>query len=246
MSCRFTTCLDSRKTGHRVRQSIFQNDIAQYGWGPPECLRPVGEGGNQNPIRRSEGLGLFVIDTLKDYGSRLADSFLFKYAELPGAAGLTTADRHLQEPYRQIVGKLSKMESLHRVHTSEFVQEARRELNKLKEHVEETKSEWPKVSREKSGSTQNRKVDDLRRRFNSGPDAPHLSLLGDVPTIRASYAYQLCRPETPMFAFSMAFDTLCKIKARELGGTVMDREFAELMTIPKIAVRTLSALRPQS
>jgi len=41
----------------------------------------------------------------------------------------------------------------------------------------------------------------------------------------------------------LAFDTLCKIKARESGGTTLNREFAELVTIPKIAVRTLSALR---
>jgi hypothetical protein len=246
MSCRFTTCLDSRKTGHRVRQSIFEKDVKLYGWGLPESLRSVGEGGERDQrIRRGEGLGPFIIDTLKYFGAELADSFLCKYEQLPGAAGLTTADPHLLEPYDQILGKLSKMESLHRVHAKEFVQEAHRELNKLKEHVGAMRSDWPTALKKKSGSTQNRNVDNLRRRFNSGPDAPHLSFLGDVPTIRASYAYHLCKENT-RFAFSMAFDVLCQIKARESGGTILDREFAELMTIPKIAVRTLSALRTQT
>jgi hypothetical protein len=123
MSCRFTTCLDSRKTGHRVQQNVFDKDVKRYGWGLPECLRPVEDGRewDQNVrIRRSEALGPFVLDTLKDFGNSLANSFLRKYEELgsqPGAARSTTADCHLLGPYEQILMKLSKMES--HVHANE-------------------------------------------------------------------------------------------------------------------------------
>jgi RNA-dependent RNA polymerase len=111
------------------------------------------------------------------------------------------------------------------------------------------KTQWSKIfstsSKKNSGSTQKRTVDSLRREFHSGPDAPYLSLLGDVPEIRASYAYRLCGAGNTSFAFAMAFEVLCNIKARESGGTILNREFVELMAIPKIAVRTLSALRSQ-
>ena len=253
MSCRFTTCLDSRKTGHRVQRSVFEKDVERYSRGLPECLRPVdeGRGSNQNVIRPIEALGPFVLDTLKDFGDSLENSFLCKYEELgsqPGAARSATADRHLLGPYEKILMKLSKMEA--QVNANDFAQEARKELRKLEDHVEDTKSQWAMCfstpSKKKPESAQKRTLDDLRQRFHLGPDAPHLSLLGDVPEIRASYAYLLCGAGNANFAFRMAFEDLCSIKARESGGTVLNREFVELMAIPKIAVRTLSALRSQT
>ena len=253
ISCRFTTCLDSRKTGHRVQQSVFEKDVKRYGWGLPECLRPVDEGheSKQNArILRGGGLGPFVLDTLKIFGDSIENSLMSKYKELgsqSGAAKSTTADHHLQAPYKQIIVKLSKMEFLPQVHVNTFVQEARKELRTLEKHVADVRSQWPGLNdvKKKSESTRKHMVDDLRRKFHSERDAPHLSLLGDVREIRASYAYQLCGAGNATFAFAMAFEVLCNIKARESGGTILDREFAELMAIPKIAVRTLSALRSQ-
>jgi RNA-dependent RNA polymerase len=250
ISCRFTTCLDSRKTGHRVQRSVFDKDVRQYGWGLPECLRPVEEG-NQNPARRNEALlGPFVLDTLKRSGIKLAEEFLCKYRELSGQPGATrsmTPDRHLLGPYQQIAEKLSRMERLPQVHLNDLVREVRKEVEAIERHVKNMKSEWGKCFQKKnSGSTRNPMLIDLRRKFNSGPDAPHLSLLGDVPEIRASFAYKLHGTDNPTFAFSMAFEVLCVIKARALGGSIVDRELAELMAIPKVAVRTLSALRSQT
>ncbi len=48
MSCRFTTCLDSRKTGYRVQQEVFRADTRKYAWGVPECLRFVEEGAERS------------------------------------------------------------------------------------------------------------------------------------------------------------------------------------------------------
>ena len=257
MSYRFTTCLDSRKTGHRVQQSVFEKDVKRYAFGLPECLRSVKEGSERTQngrIRRNEeALGPFVLDTLKRFGNDLTNTFMCKYKELggqPGVARFDTADRHLMGPYEQIMLKLSKMESLRQVHANDFVQEARKELRKVEGHVENIKSEWTNFfstfSKKKSESKQKCTVDDLRQQFRSGPDAPHLSLLGDVPEICASYAYRLCGAGHARFAFSIAFEVLCNIKARESGGTMLNREFAELMAVPKIAVRTLSVLRSQT
>jgi hypothetical protein len=253
MSYRFTTCLDSRKTGHRVQQSVFEKDVKRYAFGLPECLCPVKEGHERDQnirIKRGKNLGPFVLDTLKEFGRDLEDGFMCKYEELRGQTGAATADHHLLSPYEQITKKLSTMESLPQVHVGTFVQEARKELRSLEKYVKDGKLQWSSSfstpSKKNSESTPKRTRDDLQRSFRSGPDAPHLSLLGDVPEICASYAYQLCGAGHASFAFSIAFEVLCNIKARESGGAMLNREFAELMAVPKIAVRTLSVLRSQT
>ncbi|KAH9043657.1 RNA dependent RNA polymerase-domain-containing protein [Lactarius pseudohatsudake] len=253
----FTTCLDSRKTGLRVLGKVFEQDSKKYGWSLPNCLRideEVGESQNFVP-KRGGALRPFILDELQDFGKSVKDEFLAKYERPDGqlAAEPLFTDRHLLRPHQQISEKLSEMQSLPRVKVDDFLAEARRELVAVEEHVKAMKKEWPNVFRAtkerepaaKKGSkpSQNNKFDVLRRGFALGPDVPHLALLGDVPAIRASYAYSLCSPSNANFAFAMAFEELCNIKARELGGATIDREFAELMSIPKSAVRTLSVLR---
>jgi hypothetical protein len=197
-------------------------------------------------VKRHESLAPFVLDSLRSFGDHLADGFKGEYhlRGQPGVSKFTTPDRHLFEPHQRIV-RLTESDSLPGVNTSEFILEARRELRMIQSHVDKMKAQWssPPAPKKKSGSTQNQKVAALRVMFASGPDVPHLSLLGDIPAICASYAYMQCKADKPNFAFAMAFDELCKIKAQGLGGTVLSCELAELMTIPKTAVRTLSAIR---
>jgi hypothetical protein len=142
------------------------------------------------------------------------------------------------------MGKLSDLESLPGSHLDELARKARRELRTIEAHVEDAKTEWARIFRSATKSAQNRMSVGLRQKFESGPDVPHLSHLGDISEIRASCAYRRCSADNPKFAFSMASDVLCKIKARESRGTTLSGEFAELVTVPKVAVRTLSALRP--
>ncbi|KAI9445364.1 RNA dependent RNA polymerase-domain-containing protein [Lactarius indigo] len=200
----FTTCLDSRKTGLRVLEKVFEQDSKKK-WVNPRTSSQNG----------AEHLGQFILDELQDFGKRIKDSFLTKYETPDGALAaerlFRAKDQHLLRPHQRILEKLSEMKSLPRVRVDDFIAEARRELVAVEEHVLTTKSEWKN--------------------------------LGDVPEIRASYAYSLCPPDNANFAFAMAFEELCNIKARELGGATIDREFAELMSIPKSAVRTLSVLR---
>jgi len=254
-SCRFTTCLDSKKTGHRVQEAILKSDSRQYGGGKPGCLCDVKQlqlnaWGQNNSVTRPNALGPFILDVLQKDGKELADTFFGNYDKLDRPK--PKQDRHLLKPYEEIEKKLSEMESLSRVNVKDLIQEAREELKMIEKHVKMMKDDWPKASRaaatntrNKAGSTRNREMDALRRRFVSAPDVPHLSLLriGDVAAIRASYAYRLCRVDNPNFAFSMAFKDLCQIKARASGGTMLCRELSELMEIPKSTVRTLSTLR---
>jgi RNA-dependent RNA polymerase len=252
MSCRFTTCLDSRKTGHCVRKNVLTQDTKDYGWGLPECMQNVetdewsqSQRGN---VKRDKSLAPFVLDSLRSFGEDLASAFLGEYEKLssqPGASKFTTPDRHLFEPHQRIVRKLTEMKSLPGANTSELIVEAWRELRMIESHVDQMKAQWSSLPtpKKKPGSTRNGEIEALRMKFASGPDVPHLSLLGDIPAIRASYAYRQCRPENPKFAFAMAFEELCKIKAQELGGTILSGTLADLMTIPKTAVRTISAIR---
>jgi RNA-dependent RNA polymerase len=247
MFCRFTTCLDSRKTGHLVQQEVFKKDVKKYANEPPNWLCSVkGDQTSDNPARRGKGLGPFILDILEGFGGEIHRNIMCEYEHLkgkPGASGFE-ADHDLLGPYRRIVAKLSEIESLPGVHFHKLAREARTELKAIESHVEETKTEWGRIFGSKaSKSARNRMLVNLRRKFESGPDGPHLSHLGDIAEIRASYAYRLCCRDVPRFAFNMAFDLLCKIKALESRGTILSREFADLVTVPKIAVRTLSALR---
>lgn len=247
MFCRFTTCLDSRKTGHHVQQEVFEKDVKHYSWGLPDCLRVVKDvdQSSQSVItKRGEGLGPFILDILKGFGEELQERVLREYKGLNGQPGVARfeADRDLLGPYQKIVAKLSEIESLPEVYLHRLAREARTELRAIESHVEDTKKEWGRIFGTKPKSAQNRMLANLRRKFESGPNVPHLSHLGDIAEIRASCAYR-CSGDIQRFAFDVAFDLLCKIKARESRGTILSREFAELVTVPKIAVRTLSALR---
>lgn len=196
-------------------------------------------------IKRGEGLGPFILDILQGFGDELRERFLREYSNLSGQPGAARfePDRDLLGPYQKIMGKLSEIESLPGVYLNELARQARTELSTIERHVEEMKTQWGIIFRTTSKSAQNRMLVDLRRKFESGPDVPHLSHLGDIPEIRASCAYRRYGAVSPAFAFSMADDVLCKIKARESRGITLTREFAQLATVPKIAVRTLSALR---
>jgi len=243
----FTTCLDSRKTGHRVRQDVFVKDSKRYGLGLPECMGKVEkyEWREDCNIRRDENLGPFVLESLRDFGKDLAGTFLTEYEKLGGqpAVNRFTTDQHILGPHQRIVKKLSEMESLLGPDGNKFIIEARKELGMIENHVDEIRAEWPKAFANRRKNAQNEAIADLRRKFVLEQNVPRLSLLGDIPAIRASYAYRQCWPNNPKFAFSMASEDICRIKAQESGGTVLDRDLADLMTVPKTAVRTLSALR---
>jgi len=240
----FTTCLDSRKTGLHVLENVFQKDSKKYAWPLPKCMQgDEEEGESQNSITiRGKELGPFILDDLLSFGDSVAKNFWVKY-DKPAMESFNSQDQHLLRPYQRILEKLSEMRSLPRVNVNDFLGEARRELGAIEKHVEDMKLEWARIFKAQQKRGQNHAIDLLQRKFASGPDVAHLALLGDVPEIRASYAYSLCKPINPKFAFAVAFKELCGIKAREVGGTTLDREFAELMSIPKSTVRALSALR---
>jgi RNA-dependent RNA polymerase len=249
MSCRFTTCLDSRKTGHHVRQNVLAQDTKQYGWPLPECMQYVetDEWSQRHYVRRKKALGPFILDSLWSFGRHVADGFLGEYDNLGGQCKFIAQDHNLLGPHQQVVKKLSGVVLLPYTDIGNIIQEARGELRMIEDHIDKMKAEWSSLltTKKKSGSTstQNLAIAALRQEFASGPDVPHLSLLGDIPAICASYAYTQCRANNPNFAFSMAFEELCKMKAQESGGIMLSYELAELMTIPKTAVRTLSAIR---
>jgi hypothetical protein len=201
-------------------------------------------GHSQKPyIKRDPALAPFVLDSLQSFGKQLADTFLSEYENLsgqPGASKFTAHDHHLLTPHQQIVKKLRE---LPQEANSKIILEAQRELRMVEDHVGKMRKEWTKAFRNKSESK--RLLAALRTNFTSGPDVPHLSLFGDIPAIRASFAYKKYKAENPKFAFTMAWEELCdiKVRAQESGGITFDSELAELMTIPKTALRTLSAIR---
>ncbi|KAI0271441.1 RNA dependent RNA polymerase-domain-containing protein [Gloeopeniophorella convolvens] len=249
----FTTCLDSSKTGLRILQDVFSKDGKRYGMARPVCMRDADDDGGEfstNTVAKRDGnLKPFIIELLREFGATLLDEHLRKYEEISRQFGpeARSRDPHLEAPYKEIADKLSKGTSLVSG-AGALLQEAAKELGTLRKHVDAIKVQWGRSF--SSGPSQKRGkqskwggVDALQREFAATLDLPHLSLLGDISAIRASYAYTQCSPDNARFAFALAFEDLCNIKARALGGYTLAPDFAELMAISRPAVRTLSALR---
>src|SRR6202012_1475211 len=99
MSCRFTTCLDSRKTGLHVLENVFQKDANEYGWPLPKCMQDEEKKGeSQNAVtRRGEALEPFILDELLSFGHSVAKNLWVEY-DKPAMESFRTKDQHLLRP----------------------------------------------------------------------------------------------------------------------------------------------------
>ncbi|KAH9923183.1 RNA dependent RNA polymerase-domain-containing protein [Epithele typhae] len=247
----FTTILDSRKTGHRVREEVTKKDKKTYDRLRPPSLPSKGDAEyNMVPIIRKKHLKSFVLDDLHKAGKDMKDERLKMYEGIQqGHKGGIGGDRHDKE----LLAPYLRAEP-HRLHPA-----LARDLDALEAHIESHIKKWTTLSAKtgaakkegrgkggkggkeaaasKSAETR-RAYDELAREFAAGPDLPADSLLvafGDVGGLRASWAYR----KNAKFAWSVAFGALCAIKASTREPAAVAGEFAELMAIPQSALRVL-------
>jgi len=244
--CRFNTCLDSPKTGHRLENHIFLEDRAQYGHPRPSCMVTMdqvdsaGQGHQSTaPVERSKHLGTFVLDSLVAAGRELRIRHLQTYDLL--LAGLDgRPDHDLLKPFKDATTMANEMER-------QKCQKFRDELMSLKAHVDEVQKAYQKLwasprkpssSRTKKGG--NRKdidaaLADIARQFAEGPSNYHNFMTPNLAQIKASYAYSL----SATYGFSMAYRDLCTIKAVASQHIPIARSFAETMSIAPSFLRVL-------
>ncbi|KAI0370069.1 hypothetical protein BV20DRAFT_1075995 [Pilatotrama ljubarskyi] len=253
----FNTILDSRKTGLRVKEQVYRTDKRQYDKQRPECLQTsTGADGlvlptNVVPLKRPAQLGPFVLDELLVRGKRLRDDHLSRYEALRKSAASSEAnDPDLLLPYhnvrRLVNDPLLKHDlALIRAHVDTHIKRWQ-SLTSESQSSARTPSRSSRTSRRRAGSSnateKRNKWKELAQSFASGPNiAPDsiLALVGDVDAIKASWAYS----EKPNFAWRMAFQALCRIKATTQGSVAMTGRFADSMSISASAVRVLEQSR---
>jgi RNA-dependent RNA polymerase len=239
---RFTTVLDSRKTGLVIKSQIMEDDSRKFGSNKPACL-----GGSEfhAPPKRNPGLGPFILEELLAAGNRIQEAQLKHYGDLGTHLNDKTLDPDLLQPWREIE-RVMNGGGLSPVITAE--------LYKLRDHVKEIQEDWIQIwqnenssynSRERSQHIkkwqQDRLLDLARKYEQNPPECQTLCLLGNVDKLKASCTYSLA----PRLARNVAFQALCKIKAETQRSTAFTREFAEAMSMSSAEVRVRSQFNTQ-
>ncbi|KAI1786799.1 RNA dependent RNA polymerase-domain-containing protein [Ganoderma leucocontextum] len=245
----FNTVLDSRKTGHRVKDDIFKSDKRKFKRELPPSLQPrKGDNFQERsvqsvPFRRNRALGQFILDYLFDAGRKMRDEQIKRYDGLKPA--FFGNDEDLLRPWKKIKPWLGDSSPVGA------------DLALIQEHVDAHIKEWQAITRRTSikstpsakgkagGSarkSEQAEYDELARSYAAGPEIPSDTLLAssaNIEQLKASYAYA----KKPKFAWSVAFQTLCHIKAAAQGSVAFTADFADLMSIPASTNRVLEQSR---
>src|ERR1700734_4041997 len=103
---RFNTCLDSSKTGHRLKHDIFLDDQAKCGRPRPSCMGPIDHAEcaiqtyqSALPVERNKSLGTFILDSLVTAGHELRTRHLKAYDDRHLEHLDERRDRDLMKPF---------------------------------------------------------------------------------------------------------------------------------------------------
>ena len=242
-SClRCNTCLDSSKTGLKIRDDVFKADEGPFQNQRVKSM--VSDEVNDSPsnvvlltqARRPSHLGPFVLDILVELGEQIAEEHLINFDGLlkkvvfryrdndllgPKAAAEAAAQKAATDGYRRLIEDLETVEK----------------------HVDDAHKLWvAAVSKPNSPHKKKQKTDgeDLWRKaarvYAEGPSLQGAVLIANLDAVKASFAYG----RNLKFAISVAHKDLCAIKARAAGKELpMTREFGETMSIGASFVRAL-------
>jgi len=208
------TCLDSGKSGLRVKESVFRDDMRKYNRGLPESLAKDGDGSDE--CKRPRQLGKFVLDALLAHGKKIWEGHYDKYKSLRSKAFGKPNDHEILRPYEEAKAGF----------TSPPYSE---QLTILKEHVDKCRRDWAGLggssrspaspnakARAETKQKQSSNVANIRKEFMAGPPPELIADLYAFPRgsrmvkeIKASYAYSLGEK----FGVEVAFHDICALKA---------------------------------
>ncbi|KAJ3538183.1 hypothetical protein NM688_g6556 [Phlebia brevispora] len=240
----FNCLLDSRKTGLKLKQDIYQQDRQKYGsFELPDCLN---EGESQDieqrlPIRRRVR-GKFILDALMEAGDKLLNDLLVRYDKLQKPEDIR--HEYMMKPYTNAASVQDLSAEIRVVEV--FVRRLFDRWRTIQHEVDaQIKKASDDMKSKKSGKVdlgkklRFRKTKELASDFVKGPSEEETSTLrkiGCLDTVSAAYAYTL----RPIFAYNMAFRALCAIKAEGKNPVVFTQDFAAWMSMRSSAVRLLS------
>ena len=239
---RFTTCLDSGKSGLHVNTQRFREDQRIWDYPLPDCMKK-GADYVENRKALPPASKHFVLDMLMKKGEEIRNQHLKKYEEnrekVIGAGGM---DPSLTAPIARALEQIGPQS-----------QPIHGELMKLEMHVAKVRrawsiywgsksgkrmAVWSKTGKSMSRLADTRRIEELRNDFISGPDPGEIGTLLAldprlVPKLRASIATRSsgggCNDR---FAFAMAYETLLTIKAEASGSTSpISRSFGDILGV---------------
>ncbi|THH18623.1 hypothetical protein EW146_g2394 [Bondarzewia mesenterica] len=264
----FTTCLDSGKSGLRLKEGVFKADSKAYGYPKARCMQSEeGEESsrmqdhNTPPLPRDSSLPKFILESLLDTGSDLKKRYLIKYEALDVQP--TRQDKDLLQPWKDVQEAAATpfpddafnfvSQDLRQKIQDELHRVRKAEISRVENYILSIKAEWmtavhppspsktaPSPRKKKIRSQSVALVQDVVKKFADG--------LADVSwaseDVRASCAYTIAsRLGDGKFPFSVAFRGLCHIKAQVAGITPITQQFTDAMTMQSSALRMLSKVR---
>ena len=235
--CRFTTCLDSGKSGLRVDMNRFRGDQQAWDYPLPDCMK---KGGDylENRTALPPASNHFILDVLMRKGEEIRNRHLKEYEEdKEKVVDPGRTDPDLTAPIARAIGQIGYRN-----------QPIRDELMKLDAHVKKVRDTWraywgsksgrPTVAWGKTKKSMNRLanarwIEELRDEFASGPGPEEIgTLLALDPCLVSKLKASIAAGSGEKFAFAMAYETLLAIKAEASGGiSPIARSFGDILGV---------------
>lgn len=237
---RFTTCLDSGKSGLCVNKDRFREDQVAWGYPLPDCMQK-GKDYVENRRALQPASHNFVLDVLMRKGREIWNQHLKKYEEnkekvyfgvdpdlsAPIAHAIEQMEHQNQAVYNELIKLVEHVKKVHHAWLSTW----------RKYKTSQQTMIWSKATKSANRFAADQQIDMLRNEFasNPGPDEIGILLALDpclVSKLKASIAVSVSGESKNGFAIAMAYETLLKIKA-EASGSVspIARSFGDILGV---------------
>jgi hypothetical protein len=235
----FNTCMDSAKSGHRIKPEVFEKHKRQFHIGSRPGYVPVGPDGAA-PVRRESHLDRHIVEAILEEAGKMQISYSRRWQDIIDR-GLSPADKDedLRQPWSDLLQRCNPDQLPYLTY-----EQLDRDMRRIMQHIRQCHSQfknstsgyWATKDAERLGFKtpkrrgssryqEGRSFQELLSLFTTNSELEYLHHdPEELARIKASYAYFMEWPfeeETGSggfnipsdFAFEMAFTELCKIKA---------------------------------
>lgn len=229
----FTTCLDSAKTGLRVKEDVFLRDRKTWGSEQPFYVQVLGDKKKKSQIIQRKSP--FILDALVEYGHALKQNHLKEYQKHWNNCQDGEIDEDLAGPWRAARAMADKAKAANLTVFSSNLEDIEMQVQGLWDDYRRAVSATKDISK---SSASNDAYTEVACKFSPKPKFRLFQAFsdGDVHLIKASLAADI----SLNFAFTVAFKDLCSIKAQASGSVPFTHLFAESMSISKKVMQIIS------
>jgi RNA-dependent RNA polymerase len=231
---RFTTILDSSKTGLEIVDSVLKNDRKRYQrylkptWTTEDKPQAQSNPKNLVPVPRGKDLPPFIMDKLSEQVRLVVGGAKRKVEQTLQGLGTPTPDPALLAPHQLRVDDLQEYEDKVTKHPEcrIYAVTLRRELDALKNHVDNVHTKWTRATvkgfTDLAIETRQDRLRALSKEFARDPQLEvgigyvALRTFDERMEFKASYAYY--KHPRQRFPWDVATSTLCKLKAASTPG----------------------------